>query len=129
VVHFLQTRVINPRVRRHAGSPGNRYALLETIGRRTGQPRQTPVANGLDGSVFWIVAEYGWAADYVRNLVANPRVRVRVDGSWRTGTARPLPDDDPVRRLTSLDPRTAREIQRLGMSLLTIRVDLDPLGA
>jgi len=126
LVHLLQRRLINPAVRRRAGTTGSRYALLETLGRRSGRPQQTPVGNGLDGGVFWIVSERGPAADYVRNLVANSRVRVRVDGTWRTGSAQPVPDDDPVRRLDLFDPRTAREIRRLGSSLLTVRIDLDP---
>ncbi len=126
IAHFLQTRFINPRVRPTAGNPGNRYALLETIGRKTGQPRQTPVGNGLDGDVFWIVSEQGRQASYVQNLMANPQVRVRVEGTWRTGTARALPEEDPLEHLKKLDQRTAAEIKRLGSSLLTVRVDLEP---
>lgn len=34
-------------------------ALIETIGRKSAQPRITPVTNGLDGDVFWIVTEHG----------------------------------------------------------------------
>jgi deazaflavin-dependent oxidoreductase (nitroreductase family) len=126
IAHFLQTRFINPRVLPNAGNPGNRYALLETIGRKTGQPRQTPVGNGLDGDVFWIVAEQGRQASYVQNLMAIPHVKVKVDGTWRTGTARVLADEDPLEHLKKLDPRTAVEIKRLGASLLTVRVDLEP---
>lgn len=124
---FLQTRFINPRVRRTAGNPGNRYALLETIGRKTGQPRQTPVGNGLDGDVFWIVSEHGRQASYVQNLVANPHVKVKVDGAWRAGTAH-VSEEDPLEHLKKLDQRTAAEIKRLGSSLLTVRVDLNPIG-
>jgi deazaflavin-dependent oxidoreductase (nitroreductase family) len=43
-------------------------ALLETIGRKTGAPRVTPVTNGLDGDVFWVVTEHGHNANYVRNI-------------------------------------------------------------
>lgn len=52
------------------------FALLETTGRRSGQPRQTPVGNGLDGATFWLIAAHGRQSDYVRNLLARPRVRV-----------------------------------------------------
>jgi hypothetical protein len=51
-------------------------ALIETTGRRSGKSRVTPVTNGLDGDVFWIVTEHGHKANYVRNIEANPRVRV-----------------------------------------------------
>jgi hypothetical protein len=42
-----------------------------------GEPRQTPVGKGLDGDTFWIVAEHGERASYVRNMRAHPRVRVK----------------------------------------------------
>jgi deazaflavin-dependent oxidoreductase (nitroreductase family) len=129
LVKLLQKQLINPRMRRTAGNPGQRYALLETIGRKSAQPRQTPVGNGLDGNVFWVVAEHGRAADYVRNIEANAQVRVKVDGVWREGTAQIVAADDPVERLKSLDPRTASEVKRLGTDLLTIRVDLDQPSA
>ena len=112
-------------VRPAAGTLGNRYALLETIGRKTAQPRQPPVGNGLDGNVFWIVSEHGRQASYVQNLIANPQVRIKVEGVWYTGTARLAPEEDPQTHLNRLDQRTAAEIKRLGSSLLTVRVDLD----
>jgi deazaflavin-dependent oxidoreductase (nitroreductase family) len=71
------------------------YAILETTGRKSGQPRRTPVGNGLDGNTFWLVAEHGHRAHYVRNIEANPRVRLKVLGTWHSGTAHALPHDDP----------------------------------
>jgi deazaflavin-dependent oxidoreductase (nitroreductase family) len=129
LVRGLQTKVINPRVSRHAGNLGDRYALLETIGRKSGLARQTPVGNGLEGDVFWIVSEHGRAAHYVQNLIANPRVRIKVNGAWRSGIARVLDGDDSRARLKSIDPRTAAEIRRLGSALLTVRVELDAVPA
>jgi hypothetical protein len=58
----------------------------------------TPVTNGLDGDVFWIVTEHGHTAAYVRNIKAQRRVRVNADGRWRTGVAQ-IVDDDPQERL------------------------------
>lgn len=127
IVRFFQKKVVNPRVVRTAGDLGNRYALLETIGRTSGVARQNPVGNGLIGGEFWIVAEHGEQAQYVKNIRANSLVRVRVDGAWRPGLAVILPDDDPLQRQRTLDPKTAREVRMLGTDLLTIRIDLDPL--
>ena len=66
------------------------HALLETVGRKTGEPRRNPVGNGLstDGKTFWIVAEHGHDAGYVKNLEANPQVRLKIGRRWRTGRAR-----------------------------------------
>src|SRR5919202_6633840 len=64
------------------------YALLETIGRKTGQPRRTPVGNGLvaGSDTFWLVSEHGMRAGYVRNIQDHARVRVKIGRRWRTGT-------------------------------------------
>jgi deazaflavin-dependent oxidoreductase (nitroreductase family) len=114
------------------GVPPPGTAILETTGRKSGQRRRTPVTNGLDGDTFWIVAEHGARAGYVRNIEADPRVRVRVGRRWRSGTARAVPEDDPRERLsairrrhpsTRLNTATVRVMQT---DLLTVRVDLDP---
>jgi deazaflavin-dependent oxidoreductase (nitroreductase family) len=102
-------------------------ALLKTTGRRSGLPRHTPVGNGLAGDTFWLVAAHGTQADYVRNLQAQPRVRVKARGAWRTGTAVVLPDDDPVARARTLPFQWDAAIGRMMASApLTIRIDLDP---
>ena len=133
LVTFVQGRVLNPAVRaaleRGLRVPG--WGLLETTGRRSGLRRTTPIGDGLVGSTFWIVSEHGRRAAYVRNLEANPRVRVRVRGGWRTGTAQLLPDDDPRERQRLLSRRrpTARLnaalVRGWGTDLLTVRIDLD----
>jgi hypothetical protein len=66
--------VFNPVVRGlfRLGLPAPGTAILETIGRKSGRPRRNPVTNGLDGGVFWIVAEHGRRASYVRNIDSNP---------------------------------------------------------
>src|SRR5215210_7962585 len=98
---FASVRLLNPVMRRalEAGVPPRGWALLETTGRQSGRARRVPVGNGLRGEHFWIVAEHGHAADYVRNIEGDPRVRVKVGRRWHTGTAHVLEDDDPRARL------------------------------
>jgi hypothetical protein len=83
----------------------------------------------------------GWSSsigrrtDYVRNIEANPHVRVRAGSRavWRTGMAYVLDDDDAnerVRILGQSDPW--RQLCQgasgaMGTDLLTVRIDLDPL--
>jgi deazaflavin-dependent oxidoreductase (nitroreductase family) len=76
----LQQSLINPVVRLawNLGIPIPGDALLETTGRRTHLPRRTPVCDGLEGETFWLIAQRGRDADWVRNIEANPRVRVKV---------------------------------------------------
>ena len=126
---FLTVRIVNPLVRRlaSAGLAGPSVALLETTGRKSGQKRVTPVGNGLRGDVFWIVTEHGWASAYVKNIQADPRVRVKVGRRWRSGTAHILPDDDPYERMRLLRrPGNDTAVRLVGTEHLVIRVDLDP---
>ncbi len=102
------------------------YAILETTGRRSGEPRRTPVGNGLDGDTFWLVAEHGRRAHYVRNIEADRRVRVKVRRRWRSGTAHVLADDDARERQRKIGLRfNAAVVRLMGTELLTVRVDLD----
>jgi deazaflavin-dependent oxidoreductase (nitroreductase family) len=137
ILHPLQRSVVNPVLKvaweLGLGPPGD--ALLETTGRRTGEPRRTPICDGLDGETFWLVAQQGRSADWVRNLEANPRVRVKVRSGWRTrwlrGTAHILEDDDPRERQRILGrSNPARWLcvstsAAIGTSPLTVRIDLD----
>ena len=124
---FMTNRVVNRIVRPLAArglAPG--VALLETTGRKSGEPRRTPVGDGLRGDAFWIVTEHGYASAYVKNIQANPRVRVRARGSWRSGTATILPDDDPEARLRWLKrPVNDTALRAVHTEKLVLRVDLD----
>jgi deazaflavin-dependent oxidoreductase (nitroreductase family) len=137
VLHPLQKAVVNPLVKvawwLGIGPPGD--ALLETTGRRTGQPRHTPICDGLEGERFWLVAQQGRRADWVRNIEANPRVRVKLRSGWRTGwrsgTARILDEDDPRERQRILGRGSlarwlcVQASGAIGTDPLTVRVDLD----
>jgi deazaflavin-dependent oxidoreductase (nitroreductase family) len=137
IVHLLQKYVLNLPIKLlfalGIAPPG--YALLETIGRKSGKPRHTPVGNGRVGEQFWIVAEHGRNAGYVRNILSNPRVRVKLcvglRAQWRTGTAFVLPDDDPRERQRWLvhhipsSVTNAAAVRFFGTQLLTLRIDFD----
>ena len=110
---------------RHGLAP-RAFALLETAGRRTGQPRQTCVGNGLVGDTFWVVAAHGQQADWVRNITQDPRVRVLVHRRWRRGTATVMPDDDPGQRSRTLPFQWDAAIGRaIATTPLTVRIDLE----
>jgi deazaflavin-dependent oxidoreductase (nitroreductase family) len=146
-VLLIQNRVINRAVRLllRIGLAPPTYALLETTGRRSRLPRQVPVANGLQGSTFWLIAALGEHAQYVQNIRANPNVRIRARPArlreglrmrWHSGTARPMPEDDARGRHRSLgtgrpgyrlDGILLRALADLGNGhMLTVRIDLDP---
>ncbi|UGU19074.1 nitroreductase family deazaflavin-dependent oxidoreductase [Mycobacterium avium subsp. avium] len=119
VVHRVQRLLVNPVGRQLP------MTMLETTGRKSGKPRRTAVGGRVVDNQFWMVSERGEHSDYVRNIKANPAVRVRVGGRWRTGTAHLLPDDDPVQRKGNLPRLNSAMVRLMGSDLLTIRVDLD----
>ena len=125
----VQNRVVNPMVRLQLrlGIGTRQRVLLETVGRVSGRPRVTPVGNGLIGDTFWIVTEHGHRSQYLRNIEADPRVRVLVGRRWRTGTAQILPEDDPLARQRSLPSLNARIVRLVGTEHVSIRIDLDPV--
>jgi deazaflavin-dependent oxidoreductase (nitroreductase family) len=130
VARFMTNRLVNRLVRPLAErglAPG--VAVLETTGRRSGEPRRTPVGDGLRGEHFWIVTEHGYASAYVKNIQADPRVRVCVRGRWRSGTAVILPGDDPEERLRWLErPVNDTALRAVHTQKLVLRVDLDTAG-
>jgi deazaflavin-dependent oxidoreductase (nitroreductase family) len=133
----LQTSAVDPLIRLafRLGIPDPGDALLETIGRRTGEPRLTPVCDGLEGETFWLIAQRR-DADWVRNIEADPHVRVQLrsrrPAKWRSGTATILDDDDAYERQRMLG--RGKPWRRLCLDtsvkqatdLLTVRIDLDP---
>ena len=126
---FFTAKLLNPVVRAvvRLGLPLPLVVILETSGRKSGQPRQIPVGKALEGDTLWIVAEHGHKASYVRNIEANPRVRLRVGRRWRTGTARILTDDDWRERQRRLPNKVnSAMVRAVGTEHVTVRVDLDP---
>lgn len=124
----LQVKLLNPPIKALAAyGLVPTVCLLETTGRRSGQPRRTPVSKGLDRATgtFWIVAEHGRKAAYVRNIEADPRVRIRIGRRWRSGSATVLAGEDPLARQRHMSKLNAATVRAMGTELLTIRVDLD----
>lgn len=119
VVHRVQRLLVNPVGRQMPGT------LLETTGRKSGKARRTAAGGRVVNDQFWMVSEHGEHSDYVRNIKADPAVRVRIGGRWRNGTAHLLPDDDALQRLGNLPALNSAVVRLMGSDLLTIRVDLD----
>jgi deazaflavin-dependent oxidoreductase (nitroreductase family) len=121
------------RFQRRFGNPGGQlmsvlpgWGVIETTGRRSGQPRQVPVGGRSSGDSFWVVAADPAHAGYVRNIEADPRVRVKFHGRWRDGVAHPLPDDDARRRMFWINPLNGLFIWIAGRDHTTIRIELTP---
>jgi deazaflavin-dependent oxidoreductase (nitroreductase family) len=118
---FLSAKVFNRLVKAavRLGLPTPSVVILETTGRRSGEPRRVPVTRRVEGNTVWIVTEHGRKAGYVRNIEANPSVRVRVGRRWRPGRAEILGPASSVPAMVKL----------MGTDHLTIRVVLAPPAA
>ena len=137
----LQRRLINPVVRGGLALGLNPLglAVLETRGRVSGRPRRVPVGNGRSGAEFWVIAEHGHRAGYVRNIAKDPWVRVRLRVGlryrWFPGYATIRPGEDPLarqRRLIRWHPLRALNavtVRVMGADLLVVHIRLDPDGA
>jgi deazaflavin-dependent oxidoreductase (nitroreductase family) len=124
-IRKVQRYLVNPPAKAAVWTglaPG--FVIIETVGRRTGAVRHNVVGMKLEGDTGWVIAEQGRHAGYVRNLEANPSVRVRVKGRWRAARARIRDDDDPEARLATFHRRSHEAaVHRFGTDLLTIEFD------
>jgi len=106
-------------------------ALVETIGRRTGTVRHTPVVAHADGEMLWLIAQHGSHAGWVRNFQEHPQVRVRLGRQWRTGTAELVPDDDVKARIRTFSNSavghaiTAASFRALESQPVSVRIALE----
>jgi deazaflavin-dependent oxidoreductase (nitroreductase family) len=107
-------------------------ALVETVGRRTGAIRHTPVvAHASDDTTLWLIAQHGAHAGWVRNFQESPRVRVRLGRSWQTGTAELVPEDDVKARIRTFSSNavgraiTAASFRALESQPVSVRITLE----
>jgi deazaflavin-dependent oxidoreductase (nitroreductase family) len=66
------------------------YLYLTTTGRVTGQPREIEIWFVESEGKFYVLAERFGKAQWVKNILRDPRVRVRVAGREFEATARVL---------------------------------------
>lgn len=114
---------------------GIRSALvvdLETIGRKSGEPRRVPLAGRADDTGVWVISQHGRRAGWAYNIAANPTVRVRINGEWRTGTATFEPDDDVRARARSFggagkfgQSATALTMRAMESDPISVRITFD----
>ena len=141
LVRTVQRYTINPLMRLLLAIGINPLglAILETRGHVSGKTRRVPVGNGRKGDSFWIIAEHGTRAGYVRNIQHDPHVRVRLRIGlryrWVTGIATVCPGDDPLARQRHiiawhpLRALNAINVRVLGADLLTVHVQLNTAQA
>jgi deazaflavin-dependent oxidoreductase (nitroreductase family) len=79
------------------------FAYVTTTGRRTGAPHTIEIWFGVDRDVVYLMAGGRDRSDWVRNLIANPHVKVRIREHEWDADARPVdPDTEEDARVRPL---------------------------
>jgi deazaflavin-dependent oxidoreductase (nitroreductase family) len=93
-----------------AGRAQDQFLYLTTTGRRTGLPREIEIWYVASAGKFYLLAEHGLDAHWVRNILRQPRVQVRVgrrDAAVEPAVARVLDE--------TLDAEVWRTARRLAV--------------
>ena len=103
---------------------GRLVLLLTTTGRKSGLPRVTPLQYEEINNCIYIGSARGTRADWYRNIVANPKVKIRVKARQFEGTAEPV--TDPGRIADFLEYRLAKNPRMIGFIMSREGVSKNP---
>ena len=108
---------------------GRFVLLLTTTGRKSGRPRVTPLVFEQQGETILVASARGASADWICNIQANPRVRVRVGRREFQGLAEVTTDAekiaDYIERQIKRNPKAFGAILRAeGLPFTPSRADL-----
>ena len=126
--------VVNPLVAAmdRIGIRSSLVVELETTGAKSGQPRRVPLTGRADERGVWVISQHGRRAGWAHNIAANPKVRVRVNNQWHSGTATFEPDDDVRARARSIggDGKLSQSAAALAMRAMesdpiSVRIEFD----
>lgn len=110
--------------------PDVEFCYLTTSGRVTGRPHEIEIWYGVAGDTIYMLAGGGRSSDWVKNLLAEPAVTVRIQDESRPGVARPVEDageDALARRLLASKYqgwREGAEMSGWARTALAVAVDL-----
>jgi deazaflavin-dependent oxidoreductase (nitroreductase family) len=105
------------------------FCYLTTTGRRTGRPHTIEIWFAEHDGRVYMLAGGRDASDWVRNLIADPRVAVRIADQTRDGNARVLepgtPEDALARRLLveKYEPIEGSSLANWGRTSLPVAIE------
>lgn len=105
------------------------FCYLTTSGRITGQPRTIEIWFAVHGQTLYMLAGSGRNAGWVKNLLRNPAVTVRIGKYHFTGRARVVEDSAEDARARQIvvgkyQPRESDDLSTWGKVALPVAVDL-----
>ncbi|MAE96004.1 MAG: hypothetical protein CL910_15205 [Deltaproteobacteria bacterium] len=112
----MLNRVVEPMVRVGVGSPRivpTGFVVVETVGRKSGTPRRSPLAATRIGEHVIVATFRGNRSQWVRNLAARPRTRYWIRGRVREARAFVMFEGKRFRVPKSLPPSMQRVVRLL----------------
>jgi deazaflavin-dependent oxidoreductase (nitroreductase family) len=105
------------------------FCYLTTVGRVSGEPREIEIWFALDGDTLYMLSGGRDRSHWVRNLIREPSVTVRIGSETLAGRGRivkPDSEEDSLARRLLLD-KYARgdELAAWGRDALPVAVDLE----
>ncbi len=106
------------------------FCYITTTGRVTGRPHEIEIWFGTSGATIYMLSGGGTRSDWVKNIAANPEVRVRIGPSKFSGRGRIVTDDaeDAQARKLLLDkysPSYSGDLTDWGRTALPVAIDLE----
>jgi deazaflavin-dependent oxidoreductase (nitroreductase family) len=114
------------------GFSGESFCYVTTTGRRSGRAHEIEIWFGARGSTLYLLSGGGDRSDWLRNMLANPAVSVRIDGrTWQAkGRVVTDPDEDAAaRRLLAGKYQRWQEgqtLSRWARTALPVALDVQP---
>jgi deazaflavin-dependent oxidoreductase (nitroreductase family) len=113
----------------HSSLAAEDYCYLTTVGRVSGRPREIEIWFGLRGSLY-MLSGGGDRSDWVKNLMREPAVTVRIAGAQMQGRARVVEDpaEADVARGLLFDKYSSRyggDLENWRATALPVAVDFD----
>ena len=92
------------------------FCYLTTLGRVSGAPHEIEIWFALQDGVVYLLSGGGERSDWVKNLIANSSVTLRVGGEKRATTARVVSasDEDALARRLLVEKYRSRDSDELG---------------
>ena len=109
------------------------YCYLTTTGRVSGEPREIEIWFALEGETAYILSGGRERSNWVRNLMREPRVSVRIGAHGFDARARVVedPDEDALARRLVVEkyrPTYSGDLDDFRERALPIAIDLDAGG-
>ena len=109
------------------------YCYLTTTGRVSGKPHEIEIWFGLKDRTLYLLSEAREKSDWVKNLLKNPAVKIRLAKKKFNGTARLVTDEQEemlARKMLATKYqqwRVGQKFSQWARTALVVGIDLDSL--